>query len=188
MFKLKNKNGQKGTYHVLMSIMLVPLIGAIALALDGFQIMTANIQQDSNAEYAAIAAIKEFHTNPGNFVERTSAAARKAGAVAGSNFYIGTHHANQMPGNNFEGNDRFGELKFGVMDSSRTFYECTTEGEYLSLKSMYPYDAVKVILKLNNDSNIKATFASVLNIASFNSSNETMSFFDESTNTISIAR
>ena len=80
-----------------MAVLAVPLIGLIALAVDGFFIMTFDVQQDSNAEYSALAAIKEFRelgSTP--YSTKVSLATNKAARVAGLNFYVGNKGASQI--------------------------------------------------------------------------------------------
>lgn len=62
----------------------MPLCGCIGLALDGFRVIASDVQLRNNAEYAAMAALREFKDS-GN----AALAVQRAEAISGVNLHVG---------------------------------------------------------------------------------------------------
>ena len=75
----------------LAAILITTLIFLLALAVDGYRLLTADLQQHNNAEYGSEAAAKEFFMSSGTL----TSAKDRAEALALQNVYFGT--GNQAP-------------------------------------------------------------------------------------------
>jgi hypothetical protein len=168
---------EKGMYHVMMTILLVPLLGVIALAVDGFLMMNLDVQQDSNAEYAALAAVRDLAESRANsipnppmmsFYARVASARAKAEKVANSNFYLGNNHEKQLRGGIFE--PAYGEIIFGHVDTGPGVFvpceptaaiPCDASNYNNQATINYP-EAVQVNLRTNSNNSVKSMFAQIV--------------------------
>lgn len=125
--KISNsRHNQSGAIHALIAIMLLPLIACMALAVDGFLVITSNLQQNNTAEYAAIAAMKEMRTQelagqpP---AARLSAAITQAEKISGESFnnFVGRRKTQQVNDGELS-STKAGTVRFGrFAPGSRTF-------------------------------------------------------------------
>ena len=93
-------SGQRGVAYALSALLMFAIFAGAALSVDGFLAMTSSLQQDNNAEYAALAALRDLiearGKNPGlSQTDLWNIAADRAGIVAGLNFYVGNPGASQ---------------------------------------------------------------------------------------------
>lgn len=58
---------EKGAIIALFVFMMVPILLLVTLAVDGFLFLTADLQQDNNAEYAAEAAALQLWIRPAQY-------------------------------------------------------------------------------------------------------------------------
>ena len=126
--------GERGGALVLVALTLVPLIALFALGVDSFMMTASHLEQENNAEYAALAALHEGIDPVSGLVifGRESSMARRAEDVAGRNHYLGNKGAKQV----YRGevaNQTAGTMKIGFYQKEqRRFYSsgrCQSTGE-----------------------------------------------------------
>jgi uncharacterized membrane protein len=159
----KVRTSESGTIMVLFAACLAPLIACFALMVDGGNIFTSKLQQEANAEYAAMAALEEFIfcreqdriTNFNTCAQRSIVVAEQ---TANLNLYLGSNHNNEtMPANGLV-NRTHGKLEFG-----------------LYINNFAPANAVGIVnsakVELNNtatnSNRLKSYFSHVLGIKGF---------------------
>jgi len=129
-----NATSQSGAVLVLVCLALIALMGVMALAIDAASIYVSHLQQDNNAEYAALAAVRQSKNpllppgSPGSPLNPglLQAATARAEVVAGLNHYVGnivapgTPTPVQVKSGELE-NGRAGSIQFGFWsDTSRS--------------------------------------------------------------------
>lgn len=100
------RSRERGTVIVLSVILLLPIAGLLALGIDGFLMSAARLQLDSNAEYAALSALRRMQSEDGT----VAVAIAEAERVSGLNFYVGSSRT--------EKSVKSGELRTNASDTS----------------------------------------------------------------------
>jgi ribosomal protein S18 len=90
--------GENGASLVLVVMALIPILALLAMAVDSFALLTSKLEQNNNADYAALSALGVAIDNTTNLADmsRIPAAIAKAELVAGRNFYIANRSASQV--------------------------------------------------------------------------------------------
>lgn len=162
---------QRGAVQVFMAIAILPLMCLLALAVDGFIVMTSSLQQHNNAEYAALAALDTYLNTAGaSETDRKNIALQKAESVASLNLYIGNPSQQQVYTNDLK-NGTGGIVVFGFWDRElRTFRPGGPD-----------INSVRVTLKTRSgpvSTAIKSLFARVMGFSEVNISSTATAFFD----------
>jgi Flp pilus assembly protein TadG len=168
----KDNAQERGAITVLFAVMIIPLMLYFSIAFDGFLVMASDLQQDNNADYSALAALKRFRDLDGLAIEyRKSQAAARAEEIAGKNFYIGAPGTKQVESNEITTGSA-GVLLFGNYDrGSRIF----TEGPDASNK----YNAVKLTLVTRPRGAVQVFFAGIMGVKKVNLRSNVIAFYDQ---------
>lgn len=172
-------DNQRGAIHVLMCFMIVPLLAVAAVAVDGFLIMTSGIQQDNNAEYAALAALKEFRNSPIH-QDRFDKAARRAESISGLNFYVGAPGAAQMQEGGLDGergNISFGHIRADGKFAAGPMMNAVNQ-PVMDHHGMPVFNAISVELHTAGDSGIIARFSRIFGLTRVNVASTVTAWFD----------
>ncbi len=159
---------------VFAAVLALPVITILALGVDGFLAHTAKMQQESNAEYAALAALREIKAPGGTIASAT----RVAENVAGLNLYIGTDKTKQAVQSDElemarDKNDRTGSIFFGTYDASTKTVAYKTD-------CSSGCDAVQVALWTRDDRHYRPVFAKILGVSTVKISSSASAYFNES--------
>ena len=162
-----------------MVILMIPLIGVMALAVDGFMIMDYGVQQESNAEFAALSGIKEFRKRyielNDSFTNSRNAAVSKAAQIAGTNTTVGNGNVSNMANGIFD--PTYGEIQLGHLLPDNKFIESPDQATFDSRSTLRA--AVRVLLKTNDKNSVKARFSKILNFSAFHSQREAICFYNQ---------
>ena len=176
---MKNKSNKKsfanedqGVIFVLFCMALIPLIGVFALFFDGARVFTSKLQQEANAEYAAISALEEYTVKRDSGVyplpEWFPKAIEKAEKSGGLNLYVASNRNGKEvnSGGLFSGED--GEIKFGMWS-----------GGFIETNDISKIDSVMVILKNRTGKEMISYFATVAGFKSFTSVSSAIAYYDQ---------
>ena len=183
-------SNQKAAIHVFMAILLVPLISVMAFAIDSFILMTSGIQQDNNAEYTALSALKEFRE--GSVADRFTRAEGRAALIAGQNFYIGNPEAIQSGSSGFT-DGTAGQLTFGHIDFNNSFIPAQPlldRNNQLVLDALGQpiYNAVRVDMHTNNSNSMVVRFGNLFGASNVNLRTSVVAYVDINTGVYGFVR
>jgi len=173
---------EEGASLVLVVLALVPILALLAMAVDGFALLTSKLEQHNNAEYAALSALGVAIDQTTNLavVSKIPAAITRAEVVAGKNHYIGNRSATQVAAQELK-QGQAGSVTFGFFrKTDRTFLiggACATAGRL---------EANGVQVKLNTQlepqgretSRLKAIFSGIFGQKEFDSRSQTIAYWD----------
>lgn len=116
--RIRHQEG--GGVIVFLAVALVPLLALIALSVDGYSLMVSKLEQENNAEFAAIAALNSsLDASHERLVPAIDTAGKhRAELIAGSNRYIGNRTARPVLNNEIV-NRTAGNLESGFYDRNR---------------------------------------------------------------------
>ena len=168
----QRKSSERGAVHVLVALFIIPLLCCMALAIDGFLVITSNLQQNNNAEYAALAVLKELRAQAraGTAIaDRVGPAIARASVVAGSdlNSYVGRRDVKAVSGKELE-DGRAGTVRLGRFNpSTGDFILGSTQPIYDSLGNIVDrvYTAAEVSLRTQSsgrNTTIHTLFAGIM--------------------------
>lgn len=109
--------GESGCTLVFLAIALFPIVALIALSIDGYSLTVSRLEQENNAEFAAVAALNEGLDEVTGTISlnQDSARKRRAELIAGSNSYLGNRAAQPVKTNEII-NATAGSLVSGFYD------------------------------------------------------------------------
>jgi len=157
---------ESGGIIALIAISIIALLACIALAVDGFFLIGAKLQQDNNAEYAALMALEEFIAS-----RDTVRARERAEAIAGKNFYLTQPTDAPINSGTFVFDDSTntkGRLTLGNWNPDTGIFD-PENGDV---------NAIQVTLTTSPEGSIKLHFASVVGFQSVGTSSTATAYYD----------
>ena len=173
-------SGERGAVYGLTAISMFAVMAAVALAVDGFLAMASSLQQDNNAEYAALAALQTVQSRCSGTLAAgdITAAVDRAEAITGWNKYVGSPGADQAEGGLGSGGSA-GSVEVGWWNpASRSFSARGAE------EACSGVNAVRISLHTQSGEGGPATavqtlFAGVMGVQRLNVSSTVTSYYNK---------
>ena len=165
-------NSESGFIIVFFVLVIVPLIGMLALIVDGARIISSKSEQEANAEYAALAAMEEFKfcidEQLLSYNVCKSNSINKAELSGGLNKYVASNkNSSEVDANGLSGGSQ-GSVKFGIFNGT-TFQE-NTDPNFIN--------AVKVNLNTLDNNAFQTIFSKIVGYRRFNSKSSAIVYYD----------
>jgi Flp pilus assembly protein TadG len=185
---------ESGFIAIFFALSISVLLSLLAMIVDGSQIFSSKLEQEANAELAAIVALRTFiqsrdGTPSKPFIESFQAAVREAETVAGQNYYAASNRTSpevipdslvsfsggsSAPGSS--GNVVFGRFTRDVSTNAITLsfpVDPSLPAVYSSL------NLVQLTLKTRDDAKLKLNFLKALKIYSTKTVSHAYAYYDD---------
>lgn len=118
-YKYKRMKDERGGIMILCALSLLPLLIIVAFVVDGTLFVTSSLQQQTNAEQVAFAALRSLDDSNNNPILSATA---EGETIGGLNTYISTRGAVQIKPGSLK-SQRAGKVEFGVWDPQAQHFE-----------------------------------------------------------------
>lgn len=154
---------ERGGILIFVLLVLVPLLGCIALAVDGFIIMTGKIQQERIVESAALSGLEHYMTT-----HNSELAVQRAEHTVLANTIVSMHGKELVEEGKMISGEQ-GRIELGEFELSTLHFTPSIGG---------PFNAMRVELVNDGGRSIVALFAGVLGFRSFALRSAAIAYYD----------
>jgi len=154
---------ERGGVIIFVVLVLVPLLGCIALAVDGFIIMTGKIQQERIVESAALSGLEHYMTT-----QNSELAVQRAEQTVLANSMVAMQGKELVEEGKMISGEQ-GRIELGEFEVNTLHFTPRIGG---------PFNALRVELTNDGGRSIVALFAGVLGFKSFTLRSAAIAYYD----------
>jgi Flp pilus assembly protein TadG len=171
----KRMGSENGAVLVFFALSLSVLIACLGLMVDGSNLINSRLEQEANAEYAALASLQEFINQRerwgGNFTTALNSAITKAEDSGSLNIYTGSNKERREVQPSSLASQESGSVKFGIWNEAT--------GQFSETSNFFAINAVRVYLKTSSSNLMKTFFARIFKAKYAQVSSEAIAYYKD---------